>query len=179
MNTQRKRAVEPSSCDATHEADEMRRRGKGDRTGVDKLGLRRSPSPTKCLSVRGGKAVDGSDITLSDCPADKEPAQMRFVLPENGTGLIRWAAHPGMCLDAGGGQSGDLFRLWTCDAGHPAMQFVLPVQPVCKTAGVEGVACALPFTYRGVKYERCTWKDHINPWCATQVLRTLRPCACA
>ena len=27
--------------------------------------------------------------------------------------------------------------------------------------------CHFPFTYKGVKYEKCTTKDYSVPWCAT------------
>ena len=36
----------------------------------------------------------------------------------------------------------------------------------CTVKTVKGEWCHFPFTYKGVKYEKCTEKDFYKPWCA-------------
>ena len=37
----------------------------------------------------------------------------------------------------------------------------------CTIKTMKGEWCHFPFTYKGVKYEKCTTEDYFKPWCAT------------
>jgi len=90
--------------------------------------IRWAREPDWCVEVGGGKPEKGSGVQLWPCGQSKANAQ--FLLPPGGRGLVRWAAHPDMCLDVHprGGRVGNGVRiqLWACREGHPNMQFVLP-----------------------------------------------------
>jgi hypothetical protein len=66
--------------------------------------------PTKCVSVRGGKAVQGAVAELANCTGS--PTQQ---FSQQSNGEIR-VANTNLCLDAFGGASkdGDVVGLWAC-----------------------------------------------------------------
>lgn len=82
--------------------------------------------PRKCLDVGGNQS--GANLQLWHCaPEDSAyKDQQRFILPQRGgTGFIRWAAHPELCLDAPGGQD---LQFWACRVA-PAKNMLFTVSP--------------------------------------------------
>jgi hypothetical protein len=66
--------------------------------------------PTKCLSVRGGKAVQGAVTEIATCDGS---ATQQFAMQSNGE--IR-VANTTLCVDGfgGAGKNGDAVGLWAC-----------------------------------------------------------------
>jgi hypothetical protein len=64
----------------------------------------------KCAEVPNREFVRDQQLQMSDC--DNSPAQT-FTYDQVRTRL----AIGGLCVDANGGQPGDLVRLWPCDGG--------------------------------------------------------------
>lgn len=76
------------------------------------LSIQWAKDPAKCLDVGGNKS--GANLQLWHCaPEDSRyKLDQKFILPKaGGTGFIRWAAHPDLCLDAPGGED---LQFWTC-----------------------------------------------------------------
>mmetsp|Transcript_43737 Transcript_43737/g.135113 ORF Transcript_43737/g.135113 Transcript_43737/m.135113 type:complete len:245 (+) Transcript_43737:4-738(+) len=70
-------------------------------------------NPQKCLRVERINIPGGKRLQLWDCAETED----RFLLPEDlGTGPIRWAEHPELCLDAPGGTQ---LQFWKCSAAPP------------------------------------------------------------
>jgi len=103
-----------------------------------------------CLEVAGAQPLNGSLVQTQDCDADTPALGRHFLLPESGTGFIRWAGHSNMCLDVAQGlaENGNRIQIWRCKEGHPNMQFIMPTDGRGKIqwAGVEHPKMCLDVT---------------------------------
>jgi len=96
--------------------------------------LRFAKDPTKCLDVRGGDNQDKTPLDIWDCAtanyADGTNPNQHWILPANGEGVIRWAAHPDKCIDVRGGFTdyGTTIQLYSCGDGENLnRRFKLPI----------------------------------------------------
>src|SRR5229473_7025598 len=64
----------------------------------------------RCIDVPDRKFVQGQGLQMLDC--NNSPAQIFTYDPAN----MRLAIG-GLCIDANGGQPGELVKLWSCDGG--------------------------------------------------------------
>jgi len=82
-----------------------------------------SPNPDMCMGVSGGRPTNGSSVQLAEC-VDDHPDQL-FLLPATGSGLIRWASHPHVCLDISA--AGVAMQMRECEDVRE-MKFLVPSQ---------------------------------------------------
>jgi len=81
-----------------------------------------------CLDVQDGTVDNGANLQIYECEKSGVNNNKRFTYA-NGTGAVRWAAHPHLCLDVAGGKTdnGANIQLWECaDGDSPNQQFILP-----------------------------------------------------
>lgn len=83
----------------------------------------------QCVEVAGASTAGGTNIQACDCvPEDADPDAVPppnrqwFTGPKGGVGLIRWAAHTGLCLTVDEGSTNII--LDQCD-GNPNQQFMV------------------------------------------------------
>merc|ERR1712183_580195 len=82
-------------------------------TGGDKI--KHKASPAHCLSVREGKAQDGTDIILWPC---SDTPEFGWLVSDE---YIRLKSNPDYCMTVREGRAGDGsdIILWTCEAPEP------------------------------------------------------------
>jgi len=82
-----------------------------------------------CFDVQDGNADNGANLQIWECEQNEENNNRRFTYG-NGTGAVRWAAHPDFCLDVADGKTdnGANIQFWECgaDGEAPNQQFILP-----------------------------------------------------
>ncbi|CAK0847091.1 unnamed protein product [Prorocentrum cordatum] len=70
----------------------------------------------QCLTVEGAENADGTSVIVSSCVEDGPDQQ--WIVPGTGTGQIKWATNPDMCLDAQALEEGSAeapgLIIWTC-----------------------------------------------------------------
>jgi len=96
--------------------------------------IRWATHKNKCVDVSGGLTATGTNIQMWECHDNDQDRNMQFTLckPLRLRAVpIRWATHPGKCLDVSGGvnKDGTNVQLWDCvhDGQHDNMQFLVPL----------------------------------------------------
>jgi len=82
------------------------------------------------LEVAGGEPVDGSNLQLGKCSDSDTALAQNLLCPEGGTGQIRWALFPDLCVDVADGsqQNGNNLQFSSCVEGSQNQQFVIKIE---------------------------------------------------
>lgn len=108
-------------------------------TGV----IRWDAHPDFCIHVVGGSGLQGNPnavaaLNIWPCDDVNEATSMSFIVPKVGTGVIKWASNPDLCLDIVNGavQDGADVQMVSCKSDFYNEHFYVPAQ--CKQAPPAG-----------------------------------------
>jgi hypothetical protein len=103
-----------------------------------------------CIDVSNREFVQDQRLQMMEC--DSSPSQIFTYAPAN----MRLSIG-GLCVDANGGQPGDLVKLWSCDGGAHQVWKAEPKGNFTKLVGMNGLCLDIRYGSKEIGAPLQTW----------------------